>query len=174
MAPRRARPRKSEGLKKVGDLLPDLAERGGWGGVVELCRLQAEWPGLVGATLAAHAAPERIVRGRLTVVVDTSAWLVQLSFFKAEIQRKVNGLLGEGRVNDVFLQVGRLRPAAPPAPERPRAPADPEAVKAVDACVAEVPDGAVREALRRLLLRDLGQAPEPPDASGAVSGDEGA
>jgi hypothetical protein len=172
MAPRRARPRKSEGLKKVGDLLPDLAERGGWGGIVELCRLQAEWPGLVGATLAAHAAPERIVRGRLTVV-DTSAWLVQLSFFKAEIQRKVNALLGEDRVTEVFLQVGRLRPAARAAPERHRAPADPEAVKAVDACVAEVPDGEVREALRRLLLRDLGQAPERQDVTPDVS-EEGA
>lgn len=171
MAARRARARKSTGLNRVGDLLPGLAERGGWGGVVELCRLQAEWPRLMGRTLADHAAPERIAHGRLTVVVDSSPWLVQLSFFKADILRKVNGLLGEGRVSEVFLQVGRLRSAEKVPRKRAMPAADPEALRAVDALVAPVPEGEAREALRRLLLRDLGrgaQAPERGDSGGGA------
>jgi len=162
-APKRPRPRRrrkgegrrSEGLKAVGDLLPDLARRGGWGALVELCRLQAAWPDVVGEAVAAHTAPERIGPERLTVRVDSSAWLMQLSFFKAEIVRKANGILGEGRVREVFLQVGRVDPAPGPRRRRPETPLAPEAVRAVEAQVAPVPDAAVREALKTLLLKDL-------------------
>jgi hypothetical protein len=152
---RRAENRRSEGLKAVADLLPDLAERGGWGALVELCRLQAAWPDVVGAAVAVHTAPERIGQGRLTVRVDSSAWLMQLSFFKAEILRKVNGILGEGRVQEVFLQVGRVDRSPDKRPRRPDTPLSAEALRAVEAQVAPVPDEGVREALKALLLKDL-------------------
>ena len=75
----------------VGDLLPDLAAKGGWGQVVDLCRLQAAWGQLMGALVADHSRPEAIGRGRLTVTVDNSAWLMQLSFYRDEMRAKMRG-----------------------------------------------------------------------------------
>jgi hypothetical protein len=147
--------RTSRGLTAVGDLLPGLAERGGWGALVEMSRLQARWPEVVGEMVAAHTAPERIARGRLTVRVDSSAWLMQLSFFKADIHRKVNAFLGEERVQEVFLQVGRTRPEAASRRRVPEVPVAPEAARVVEEELRAVPDPAVRDALRSLRLRDL-------------------
>lgn len=145
----------------VGDLLPGLAEKGGWGALVELSRLQAQWPQVVGEQVAAHTAPERIQHGRLTVLVDSSAWLMQLSFYKADIHRKVNAHLGSERVSEVFLKVGRTRVGEGPARRAADPPPTPEALETVEGWVAGVPDEEVREALRRLLLRDLRRQGRP-------------
>lgn len=156
----RRRARRSEGLKAVGDLLPELAEKGGWGALVELSRLQAHWPEVVGEQVAAHTAPESLQRGRLAVRVDSSAWLMQLSFFKADIHQKVNAHLGADRVSEVFLKVGRVHRGGP-AKKTADPPPGPETVATVEGWVAGVPDEAVREALRRLLLRDLRRPARP-------------
>jgi predicted nucleic acid-binding Zn ribbon protein len=157
----RRRGRRSEGLKAVGDLLPELAEKGGWGALVELSRLQARWAEVVGEQIAAHTAPERIQHGRLTVLVDSSAWLMQLSFYKADIHRKVNAHLGGERVSEVFLKVGRTHRSAGPEKRAADPPPSPETVATVEGWVAEVPDDAVRDALKRLLLRDLRRPARP-------------
>jgi len=148
------------GPVRVADLLPDLAERGGWGQVMDLCRLRAAWGDLVGSAVAAHSHPEKIGRGRLTVTVDNSAWLMQLSFYRDEMRGKAVGLLGADKVSDVFLKVGRI-----PRPQtRSRGapvPPPPGAAKDVEACVAGVDDPEVRAALRSLLLADLSRSRTP-------------
>jgi predicted nucleic acid-binding Zn ribbon protein len=161
MARPRRTARRSEGLKAVADLLPALAEKGGWGALVELSRLQAAWPRVVGEQVGAHTLPEPIQGGRLTVLVDSSAWLMQLSFFKADIHRKVNAHLGSERVSEVFLKVGRTRREAPVRGRAADPPPTAEALKTVEGWVSEVPDEAVREALKRLLLRDLHRQDRP-------------
>lgn len=154
----RARARRKGGGApvRVGDLLPDLAQKGGWGQVVDLCRLQAAWGDLMGTVVATHSRPDTIGRGRLTVTVDNSAWLMQLSFYRDEMRAKVGGFFGDGRVEDVFLRVGRVAPAARPSKggRKPR-PVPPEVVREVEQGVAVVPDPEVRSALRKLLLAEL-------------------
>jgi len=148
------------GPVRVGDLLPAFAERGGWGQVMDLCRLRAAWGDLVGPAVAAHSHPEQIGRGRLTVTVDNSAWLMQLSFYRDEMREKVAGLLGGDKVAEVFLKVGRIpregtsRRAAPVPPP-------PGAAREVEACVAQVEDPEVKDALRSLLLADLSRSRMP-------------
>ncbi len=41
--------------------------------------LAEEWPALVGGMVAAHARPGVLERGELTVFVDSSVWLSELS-----------------------------------------------------------------------------------------------
>ncbi|MFQ5507785.1 MAG: DciA family protein [Leptospirillia bacterium] len=146
--------RASEGIEAI-------AREGGWEALVEMCRLKACWPEVVGDAVAAHAQPERLVRGRLTVVVDNSAWLTQLAFLKNDIQRKVNAHLGEGRVNDVFMVVGRLsRPKSAPKPP-PAPPVSPELAREVESWVGEVADEEVRDALRAMIQNGLRHGRRP-------------
>jgi len=145
---------------RVADLLPGLAERGGWGQVMDLCRLRAEWGALVGPAVAGHSHPERIGRGRLTVTVDNSAWLMQLSFYRDEIRDKAAGLLGPDRVTEVVLKVGRI-PKAGRVRRAVPSPPPLEAAKEVEVCVAGVDDPEVRDALRSLMLADLSRSRTP-------------
>jgi hypothetical protein len=141
-------------LKTVGALLPALARAAGWGAVMELATLKAEWSNIMGKAVAIHCSPERLQRGRLTVVVDSSPWLTQLGFFKADMQAKVNTALGVERVSEVFLVVGRVEAkiASQPVPERPLSDAE---IDAVEQSVADLEDENVRESLRHLMLSDL-------------------
>jgi hypothetical protein len=148
------------GPVRIADLLPELAERGGWGQVMDLCRLRAEWGRLVGATVAAHSHPERIGRGRLTVTVDNSAWLMQLSFYRDEMLGKAREVLGPDKVAEVFLKVGRIPREAASRRGAP-VPPPPGAARDVEACVAAVEDPEVRAALRSLLLADLSRSRTP-------------
>ncbi len=152
---RRRRTKGSGRPQRVSTLLPELAAAGGWSVLVEMARLQLEWKEVVGESIAIHTMPEKIVRGRLTVLVDSSPWLAQLGFFKDEIKRKTNSLLGSGRVGEVFLQVGRIKRDEPRI-QRPKArELTSEEMARVEADVAEVPDEEVRQALKGLIERDL-------------------
>lgn len=147
----------------VGELLPAVAEAGGWGTLLEISRLRARWSEVVGEAVATHSVPEKLVHGRLTVLVDSSPWLVQLGFFKDDIRRKANRLLSGG-VAEVFLMVGKVPDSTPhraaPMPDRPVAESD---RKEVEDCLAEVGDEEVREALRSLLLSGLRRGRRPLD-----------
>ncbi len=140
---------------KVGDLLPGLAKKNGWSAVVEVHRLKSAWVSIVGEAVAAHTTPEKISGKRLTVLVDSSPWLVQLGFYKRDILRKINNLLGGGLVGDLFFRVGKVKKKSAGTHKKPRL-AIPAAVrKQADAYAGEVQDEGVRDALRRLILSDL-------------------
>jgi hypothetical protein len=137
--------------RAVADLLPiavpDLRER-----LVEL-DLRRAWARVVGADLARRSRPEALAGGCLTVVVDNSTWLQELTLRAGE--------LGE-RLRERFPQVRSLRfvlgalEAPEPAP-RERAPAavplDADARRAIDEAAATIHDETLAAAARRLMTK---------------------
>ena len=135
--------------RAIGDLLPgalpQLGDR-----LVEF-RLRRAWPALVGADVARRARPTTLAAGTLTVVVDNSPWLSELTLRTDEVHR---------RVVERFPSVAALRftlgalPAAPdhePAPRR-RARALTDADRAeIDEAAAAISDPDVADAARRLM-----------------------
>jgi hypothetical protein len=109
-------------------ILDEAVARRGW-----RARLQAElavrlWPSVAGPELARHTAALR-VRGRtLHVAVRSGAWATQLSFFRADLLRRLREA-GADTVEDIAFRVGwpdsvpdrgdgrPEAPAAQPAPE---------------------------------------------------------
>ena len=69
----------------VGRLLPDLLRRYRVGADVWLRQLTAVWSEIVGAGIAAHSRPGRYTNGWLTVFVDSSTWLSELSRFHGKV-----------------------------------------------------------------------------------------
>ena len=68
--------------------------------------LQAEWPKIVGEAVAKHTHPGRFEKRRLTVFVDSSTWLNELSRYGqkamlANIQKR----FGKGRIGSVYFQL---------------------------------------------------------------------
>ncbi|MCK4249522.1 MAG: DUF721 domain-containing protein [Candidatus Omnitrophica bacterium] len=54
----------------------------------------AFWPDIVGREIAGHTLPLSCKTKRLVIGVDSSAWISQLSFLKADIIKKVNKTTG--------------------------------------------------------------------------------
>ncbi len=69
-------------------------------------RLQHEWEGLVGQTIAKHSYPESIRYKKLYLVADNSIWLQQLIFLKATILEAIHSMMPDLALTDIILRIG--------------------------------------------------------------------
>ena len=67
------------------------------------------WAEVVGEGLAARTHPLKIDGGRLVLSVDEPAIATHVRFLEAELLRRLEELLGAGRVTGIDLRVGRKK-----------------------------------------------------------------
>jgi len=134
-------------LSKVAG--PVLKRRGLAGG-----RVVAEWPEIVGATLAACSCPERLSQprdggpGTLKIRVD-GPLAVELQHLEPVIVERINGYFGYRAVARLSMVRGPLPRRAPRAEEPPPAP-NADALERAAARAAGIADEALRDALTSL------------------------
>ncbi len=142
-------------MRSTESLIPSLFRSFGLTAKLDEHRLIADWAGIVGPQIAAHASP-REVRGKtLWVVVDSSTWLHELTLFKPLLLEKVRARAGTARIEDVRFVIGEVsRPEATSERQpRPDAPLPPEDAAAVEDAVSALDDEDLRTGVRRLLRK---------------------
>src|SRR5512139_4323402 len=143
-------------VEKLSKTLEKLLADRGWSSRLREYRVFSLWEKAVGPGIARHAQPSSIRGGRLTVTVDSSAWMQQLSLLKPEIVSRVNDRLGADGIESIALRLGELEQAAPPeAYEAPSGTLDAAEQKRVAEYLAGISDPEAREAFRRVIERDL-------------------
>ena len=121
-------------------------------------RVLGHWGGAVGDVIAQHAQPS-MVRGRkLTVTVDSSAWMQQLSLLKPEIIEKLNASMGTNAVESITLKLGevevRPRPKAhAPASELPSLTQEDQ--RRIEDLASMIADPEVRRSFQHLVEVDF-------------------
>ena len=129
--------------------LPDLASR-----LVER-EIRRAWPALVGPDAARRTQARALENGCLTIVVDNSPWLHELTLRREEFLARVAGRFDGVRA--LRLVLGPLEPAEPGTVReaQPRAAArlDAAALSEIDAAAAAIPDPTLAAAARRLLTK---------------------
>ncbi len=137
--------------RAVGDLLPDampqLIER-----LAEV-RVQQAWEIAVGHDVARRTRPGPLVEGYLTVIVDNSPWLHELSLRQSELLAMIQVRCSSVRA--LRLTVGALPPESreggtAPAPSIALSERD---QREIEEATAAIPDAALAAAARRLLAR---------------------
>jgi predicted nucleic acid-binding Zn ribbon protein len=149
--------RRSRKVERLGVTLEKVLSRRGLAGKLREYRLFGQWEKAVGSVIARHARPSAIRGRKLTVTVDSSAWMQQLSFLKPEILARVNRCLGEEAVIAIALRIGELDLPAPQIHEerQPAGQLDAGERRKVEEYVAAIADPEVRESFRRMIERDL-------------------
>ncbi len=120
-------------------------------------RIFSEWERTVGQAIARHARPLSLRGSKLMLVVDSPAWMQQLSLMKPELRDKLNAGLGKESVREIALRLGEVA-----APDR-RKPADageeavltPGEQEKIERYVHDIGDSDTREMLRRVIEKDL-------------------
>ncbi len=150
------RPR-SRKVEKLGITLEKVLSRRGLASKLKEYRLFGQWERAVGAVIARHAQPSAIRGKKLTVTVDSSAWMQQLSLLRPEIISKVNACLGEDAVDAITLRIGELDVPVVHREEYkpPTGTLDAEEQRKVESYVAAIADPEVRESFRRMIEKDL-------------------
>lgn len=115
------------------------------------------WDAAVGMQIAGRARPVNFRDGTLTVAVNSSPWMQQLTFLKRGIMEKLNGLLGEELIREIYLKAGKpersvcATPRARPA-KRPILPSE---LQKISRSTEAVNDPALRASLEELFVKHL-------------------
>jgi predicted nucleic acid-binding Zn ribbon protein len=105
--------------RRLVNAVADLVRDRGWGATVEETTVSACWDRLVGADVAAHCQPQRLVDGELTVVAESTAWATQLRMLSGTLVSRLAEQLGAGLVRSVRV-VGPTAPSWSRGPRRVR------------------------------------------------------
>jgi hypothetical protein len=106
-------------FESIHSVLQDVSKGSALALKLSEVRLQQEWEGLVGQTIAKHSYPESIRYKKLNLVADNSIWLQQLVFLKATILEAIHSILPDLALTDIILRIGSIpekRPAIIPTP----------------------------------------------------------
>ena len=103
-------------FEPIRSVLKDVSKGSALALKLSEARLQQEWQGLVGQTIAKHSYPESIRYKKLYLVADNSIWLQQLVFLKATILKAIHSMLPDLDVTDIVLRIGSI-PEKHPVPE---------------------------------------------------------
>ncbi len=138
--------------RAVADLLvtavPELRDR------LAEHHVRRAWTALVGTDVARRAQPKGLVDGCLTVVVDNSPWLHELTLRVEELTARLHERFAAVRA--LRFTLGSLEQAAPPAPPphaRSATPLPAADRHAIDAATSVIPDPTLAAVARRLLTK---------------------
>ena len=107
--------------------------------------LMADWPAVVGPALAGVTSPKRLSAGTL-VIACSGPVAMELTHLAPQLIARINAHLGRVTVERLrFVQ----QPGTPAPPARRPAPAAPLPAP-VEAAMARIPEGGLREALAKL------------------------
>lgn len=143
-------------LDKLSDTLVKMLQARGMEGRLREYRVFGQWDRTVGAVIARHAQPFSLRGKKMTLIVDSPAWMQQLSLLKPEIIEKVNRRLGHNAIRDITLKLGEVVPRGE-ASEELSVPADlnRDEREKIEHTIQEIPDAEIREAVRRVMEKDF-------------------
>lgn len=98
------RTRKTE-LKPLSDILPSILDKLKISDKLKEQKVLLIWNKIVGDKIKYHTKPFKIENNILTVLVDNSTWMQELTFLKTEIIKKLNEAIGADVVKDIKFRL---------------------------------------------------------------------
>lgn len=145
-------------VEPIGNTIRKILSARGLAGKLKEYRVFEIWDRAVGAGIAGHAQPASMRGRRLTVAVDSSVWMQQLSLLRPDIIEKLNDALGERAVESIILRIGNVVPKQVGTKKAIRSAAavlEPEDREKIEEYVKSINNVEVRESLKRLIERDF-------------------
>jgi len=142
-------------LTTIAGIIKEVLKARGLGSGDTLSKLRGKWANAVGGKIAQHAQPQMIREGRLTLTVDSPAWMSQLSMLSPEIIEKINAALEEGAVKELKFCLGtpakneREKKAAPIKKRE----ISPEEKDAIERATAKIVDKELRSSAKKMLSK---------------------
>jgi predicted nucleic acid-binding Zn ribbon protein len=142
---------KSGPPRAVGELLlsalPQLGDR------LLVVRMRRSWAALVGPEAARRTQPQALVNGCLTIVVDNSPWLHELTLRAADLTARLQSQYSAVQSLRFSLGAAAAGEAVAESRPAPRPTLTDDDTRAIDAAAAAISDPALAASARRLLSR---------------------
>ncbi|KAF0185577.1 MAG: hypothetical protein FD164_142 [Nitrospirae bacterium] len=141
-------------MRKAGSVLSSLISQLGLEDRIRLDFMQRRWSTLFSEPLSLHVFPVELSGKRLTMHVDSPAWLHQLQFLKRELLAKLQPF----GVTDLVLRKGalpRVRSEKKDAETPKRRELSADDLAWVEETVRSVDDEALQNEIRRAALKSI-------------------
>ena len=139
--------RRHSELYRVGAQIQRIARNLGFESSLRLARIKGQWDVIFSGPVTLHAWPVKLDRSTLTIVVDSPAWLQQLSFLKDDLVLK----LADFGVRDIRFRTGHI-PRNPPVKPVPAArDLTGEDLSLIDNETSHVKDAALKDNIRNAI-----------------------
>jgi len=143
-------------LDRLSYTLGSMLKARGLGSRLDEYRVFGQWEKSVGPVIARHAQPQTVRGKKLTLVVDSPAWMQQLSLLKPQIIEKVNRNLGKETIKDIMLRLGKVESRNQSSEAHPvRTVLGRDECEKIEDYVREISDADTREAVRRVIEKDF-------------------
>ena len=143
-------------LDRLSHTLGKMLKARGMGSRLDEYRVFGQWEKAVGSVIASHAQPQAVRGKKLTLVVDSPAWMQQLSLLKPQIVEKVNRTLGKETIKEITLRLGEVASREQPAEEPPvRTVLGRDEREKIEGYVRGIGDPAIKEAISRVIEKDF-------------------
>jgi predicted nucleic acid-binding Zn ribbon protein len=139
----------------IAGILKEVLKARGLGSGDALAKLRGKWTAAVGGKIAQHAQPQMIRDGRLTLTVDSPAWMSQLNMLSPQIIEKINAVLDDGAVRELKFCLGaplRNEKEKKAAPIKKRE-LSLEEKDAIESAAAKIQDKELRSSAKKLLSK---------------------
>ena len=143
----------------MGTIINKLTQQLGIKNRLEKKNLWQLWDDEVGERIKTHTQVIGLNGDTLAVKVDSAAWMYQLVLLKPEIVEKINRRLGKTLINNIHFKIGKLDKNVTRAQNNDNLRLnsvilpDGELDK-IDGSLTEIEDDQMRDALRRLMVKD--------------------
>ena len=70
--------------------------------------IEGQWKSMIGPAAAKHTRPAALRKGILTVFVDTSGWLQQMTLQKRRTLKQLKRSFGKDRILGIHFRIGEI------------------------------------------------------------------
>ncbi len=139
--------RKPSKLRRIGAQIQRLARSLGFESSLRLARIKGQWDKTFVGPVSLHAWPVNLTRSTLTIVVDSPAWLQQLSFLKDDFVAKLEGF----GVRDIRFRSGRIPRQIPEKPVSAPRPLTEDDLSFIESAASSVEDVALKSNIQNAI-----------------------
>ncbi len=68
--------------------------------------IEGRWKALVGVVAAKHTRPAALRKGTLTVFVDSSGWMQEMTMQKRKILKQLKRQFGKDKISGIHFRIG--------------------------------------------------------------------
>jgi hypothetical protein len=133
-------------LRKAGIALLSLVKNLGIESALGLYSIREHWEQVFREPLSLHSSPSSLRNGKLTVNVDSPAWLQQMNFLRTDLL----GKLSPFGVTEIRLRLGKVRKKRA-APKDTKEFPSREDLSYIEDTVSRIQDSALRHSIRHAM-----------------------
>jgi len=154
------RRKKQEYFQRIGDILPKVLKKRKIPVHTRDHRLSDAWNKAVGPIISGNTRANNVKGDTLFVKVSNSTWMQQLQFMKQDIIDKVNAVLKDQTIKNIYFSIGDVSPAPlkngqKQTPDFNQYPLRERDRKLIEESIASVPDEELKSILKQVMTKEI-------------------